>query len=212
MKMNKGTFSIGLRGSLRAYQVHWSELSATHSGDTELPSGTTNKVIPNFGTGLYFDSKRFYIGVSLPHILNRDLSYSEIARNTDFGKERRHFYLMSGYLLNLNSQVKFKPAILLKYVKNTPFDMDLNTTFIFMDKWWTGLSYRLGGDSVQGIGESIDLLVQYQITSEFRVGAAYDFTLSKLRNHSSGSYEVQLDYCIQTKKRKDQRLTNPRFF
>ena len=101
---------------------------------------------------------------------------------------------------------------MLKYVPNAPVDLDLNTTFIFVDKFWAGLSYRLGGDSTQGIGESIDLLVQYQISPMLRGGLSYDFTLSKLKDHSAGTVEVQLEYCFIPNKDLNKRLTNPRFF
>jgi len=213
LKMGKGNLSIGVRGTMRSYQVKWAGLEATHGGDGQIPVETTNRVFPNFGVGAYYDTKKFYIGLSAPHILNNDLSYST-NNNSDFGRTERHFYLMTGYLFKVSDNVNFKPAALLKYVPNSPVDLDLNATFIFVERLWAGLSYRLGGDSTQGFGESIDLLVQYQITPAFRAGAAYDFTLSKIKNASSGSIEIQLDYCIRSKKKEmeDQRLTNPRFF
>lgn len=213
LKMEMGTLSIGMRGTLRSYQVKWSELDATHSGDTDIPIGTTSRIFPNFGAGVYFDAERFYVGLSMPNMLNNDLSYStSISSNTDFGVARQHIYLMAGYLFDVGDNVKFKPAALLKYVSNAPLDLDLNATFIFMEKIWGGLSYRLGGDSVRGIGESIDLLLQYQINNEIRAGIAYDFTLSKIREASSGTVELQLHYCINKRQKENQRLTNPRFF
>ena len=72
-----------MRGTLRSYQVKWSELDATHSGDTDIPIGTTSRIFPNFGAGVYFDAERFYVGLSMPNMLNNDLSYStSISSNT----------------------------------------------------------------------------------------------------------------------------------
>jgi len=210
IKMKKGTLNIGVRGSLRSYQVNWSDLEATHGGDSDIPTNNTSRLLPNFGVGVYYDRENFYVGLSTPNILNNDLSYDYLTNNTDFGRVRRHFYLMSGFIFNVSESVKFKPAVLVKYVQNSPIDADLNASFIFMNKLWTGLSYRFGGDANRGVGESVDLLVQYQISPSIRAGAAYDFTLSKIKNHSAGSVELQLEYCIQSKK--DKKLTNPRFF
>lgn len=210
MKLKTGTLSVGLRGTLRSYRVDWDDVGLTHVGDEEIPAGVSNRVLPNFGMGLYYDTKRFYVGLSAPNIVKNDLSSTYLENGTDAGTERLHFYLMGGYLLDLGANVKFKPAALIKYVQNAPTDLDLNATFIFVDRIWAGASYRLGGDSVNGIGESIDLLVQYQVTPALRAGASYDFTLSKLKNHSSGTVEVQLEYCIS--KELNKRLTNPRFF
>ena len=212
IKLNRGnTLSIGVKGTLKSYQIKWDQLDATHVGDFEIPMGRTNRVFPNVGLGVYYDAERFYVGVSVPTMLPSDLSYSFLTNNTDFGRERQHVYLMGGYLFDLNENIKFKPAALIKYVANAPMDLDLNATFIFMEKFWGGVSYRLGGESTKGIGESIDLLVQYQVSPMFRAGVAYDFTLSNLKDYSSGTAEIQLSYCFQPKK-KNQRLTNPRFF
>jgi len=208
MKLNKGTLSIGLRGSIHSYSVDYASLTTIEGGDDDIPERNTLTVMPNFGTGVYYENKKLYAGISIPNLLENDLSSATVdeLRNSD---SHRHFYFMAGYVLELGSKTKFKPAALMKVVKNTPVDLDINGTFIFMDKFWIGASYRMGGDSFNSIGESIDLLAQYQIAPSIRVGAAYDFTLSKLRNYSDGSIEVQLQYCIHPKHNK---LTNPRFF
>ncbi len=210
IKLKKGILNIGLRTSLRFYQVNWTDLEATHGGDTDIPTTNTSRLLPNFGTGIYYENEKFYAGISTPNILNNDLSHDYLISNSDLGRSRRHLYLMSAYLFKVSGNVKFKPAVLVKYVHNSPVDADLNASFIFMDKLWTGLSYRFGGDAYNGIGESVDLLIQYQISPSIRAGAAYDFTLSKIRNHSSGTVELQLEYCIQPKKEKP--VSNPRFF
>jgi len=209
MKLNKGNLSIGMRGTLRGYRVNWSETLATHSDDGEIPTENTTRILPNFGFGLYYDTDKFYVGISTPAMLKGDLSYTYLSNESSFGTEQMHIYLMAGYVLDLNANIKFKPAALVKYTPNSPMDLDLNGTFIFVDKIWLGLSYRMGGDANKGIGESIDLLAQYQISDKLRAGISYDFTLSKLQDYNSGTFEVQLEYCLHS---KDKRLTNPRFF
>lgn len=204
-----GNLAVGLQGSLRGYQVNWDETRATHTGDEDIPTGITRRVLPNFGVGVYFNTDKYYLGISSPALLGNDLSYSTLTSNQDFGVEQMHLYLMMGYVFDLSPNVKLKPAALAKYTRNTPFDLDLNATFIFMDKLWTGLSYRLGGAMDDSLGESIDLLLQYQLTPVLRGGLAYDFTLGKIRNQSSGTFELNLEYCFIP---KDDRLTNPRFF
>ena len=97
----------------------------------------------------------------------------------------------------------------MKYAKNTPFDMDINANFIFFERLWTGLTYRIGGFRNNGLGESLDLIVQYQINNNLKAGVAYDFSLTKVRQYSSGTYEIMLDYCLAP---RNKRLTNPRFF
>jgi type IX secretion system PorP/SprF family membrane protein len=63
---------------------------------------------------------------------------------------------------------------------------DVNLNFLLSNIFWVGASYR-SGDAVVGI-------VEYQINRQLRVGYSYDYTLSKLRNHSSGSHEFMIGY------------------
>lgn len=199
---------LGLQGTLRSYRIRWAETMALQTGDSTIPMEDTQKILPNFGVGLYLSSDKYYVGLSVPHLLNGDLTfYDQVANVSDFSQERMHVFLMAGTVFNVSSNVQFKPAFIMKYAPNTPFDMDINGSFIFYEKLWAGLTYRIGGfhDSV---GESLDLVVQYQLTTALRLGVAYDFTLSKVRKVNDGTFEVMLDYCFNQK----DRLTNPRFF
>jgi type IX secretion system PorP/SprF family membrane protein len=121
-------------------------------------------------------------------------------------KEYRHYYGMAGAVFPLGADFNLMPAVLVKYVENAPFDMDLNVNVEIKEKVTAGLSYRLGGD---GPGESVDLLVYWQIHPQFGVGAAYDFTLSNIRDYSAGSIELLLQADL---KRLKKNMSNPRFF
>lgn len=206
--MGKSNLGVGLQGTIRSYSVDWSEPEALQSGDGIIPTGITRRMLPNFGVGLYLSSPKYYVGLSVPHILNNDLSFFDSINSvSDFNNEQMHAFLMAGMVFEVNKNIDFKPALLMKYTQNTPFDMDIHGSLIFYDKVWAGLTYRLGGlhDSV---GESLDAVVQLQITQGLRLGIAYDFTLSRVRTVNSGTYEVMLDYCFS----KKGALTNPRFF
>jgi type IX secretion system PorP/SprF family membrane protein len=155
--------------------------------------------------------QQFYFGVSAPHIYA-----NTIGRNPDAvlqGKEYRHYYAMAGAILPISDDINLMPALLLKYVKNAPFDADLNLNLDIRKKVTAGLSYRLGGDRA---GESLDLLVFWQISDQLGFGAAYDFTLSKIKDYSSGSVEIMLQADLKKsssgKNNKKKNMTNPRFF
>jgi len=206
--MGKANLGVGLQGTLRSYTINWDDTAALQTGDGTIPMGETRKMLPNFGAGLYLTHPKYYVGLSVPHLLDGDLTfYDQVANVSDFSQERVHAFLMAGMVFKVSSNVMFKPAFIMKYARNTPFDMDINGSFIFYEKLWAGLTYRIGGfhDSV---GESLDLVVQYQLTNALRLGVAYDFTLSRVRTVNDGTFEILLDYCFSQK----DRLTNPRFF
>ena len=210
IKMNSGHLSFGMQGLIRDYRVDWSGVTAIHSGDALYGMEVESKLIPNFGIGTYFQNNSFYVGLSIPRLLNGDLTfgYDGNIQNTDYSREERHIFLMTGLILPLSSAIKFKPAALLKYTANAPFDVDLHAGLIFYDRLNLGVTYRAGGIR-QSVGESIDFVLQAIFTPQIKLGLAYDYTLSKIRDFQSGSYEIMLEYCLVSKQKG---TTNPRFF
>lgn len=208
----EGSLGIGVRATLWNYRVKFSELEATQLNDTEIPTGNPNSFAPNFGIGVYYSNEKFYVGVSVPHLLETDLDFgdngasatTEVLSNLD-----RHYFIMGGVIIRISEKVQFHPNLLVKYVPKSPFDMDVNANFVFFKKLWIGATYRLGGSTEKGFGESIDAVLQYQINPQFKLGLAYDYTLSDLTNYNQGSYEAMVHYCFNY---KDRKLTNPRFF
>jgi hypothetical protein len=76
-------------------------------------------------------------------------------------------------------KVKFAPSILLKYVpKYAPISIDFNANFIFIDRLWLGVSYRLS--------DSYGFMAAVNITRQFRVGYAYDLTVSPISHSPQG--------------------------
>jgi len=207
--LDEGTLSIGLQGLIRQYRVIWNDARLTHQQDNAVTMAESSRIIPNAGLGLYYEAPKFFLGISMPRILENELDLLEDFVSTDITSlANRHIFGMAGVLFDVTEDIKLKPALMIKYVDNAPIDADLNLTAILKNDLWIGLSYRFGGSEVEGIGESIDAFVQYQLTDTFRVGMAYDFTLSELRSQAAGTYEFFVTYDL----RKTGRISNPRFF
>lgn len=211
IKVGNGNLALGLQGGLRRYGVKLTDAVQTHEGDFAINEGTNAKILPNVGMGIYYQSEKYFLGASIPNVVKSDLTFYDetLANNSDFSREEQHFYFMGGMVLDLAYRVKFKPAVLVKYNANSPIATDINASFIFFNKIWIGGTYRLGGNKKNSMGESIDAMVQYQLTENIKAGVAYDFTLSKLRSVESGTYEIMLDYCFP---KENGTMTNPRFF
>jgi len=217
-QMGKGRLGLGLQGSIRSFNVNYGDerLVATEaiSLDGSIPAGQQNKTNPNFGAGLYYKEDNFYIGFSVPRLLERNIDFSEDA--AQISHSVRHFYLMGGYVFQVNDRIQIQPQVLFKYAENTPFDIDANVNFIFMRKYSFGATYRAGGSSVGFPAESVDILFNLQVSDQLLFGLAYDVTFSEIRNHTSGSIEAMLRYCFNKKTEKDKNSAgdylNPRFF
>jgi type IX secretion system PorP/SprF family membrane protein len=217
------TVRVGISGTMRRYAFNLSSPNVFIQDPADLSlkmSDQTPKNYFNVGTGVYFDYKNLYVGLSVPN-LNKNLIGIGVnpAAQTP-AEEQRHVYLMAGGLFKVKEGIELKPSVMLKYVKQAPFSADLNLSAVFKRKFTAGASYRYGQSG--GFGDSADLLAFFQATDKLGIGVAYDFTLSGLRQHTSGTVEALIRYDFspnlreQVKnKSKDadpRRLSNPRYF
>ena len=193
--------SFGLKGGGNFYQLDMAELKRlTPYEDPAYSEPNVSKFLPNFGVGIYFYSKNFYLGASVPKLLENKLSGDAVETHQG-GKETRHYYLMTGAVVNISRSVKFKPSMLARLTSAAPFSLDLNANFLFVDRVWVGAMYR--------VSESFGGIVQFLITPQFRIGYAYDMNTSELQNYNSGTHEIMLNYEFNFKK---DRVQNPRYF
>ncbi len=210
--LGRGTLGLGVQASIRYHGVDFADdrLIATQDigSDGGIPIGEQNKYVPNFGAGFYYATQKFYLGVSAPRFLNNNIDFNSLSGNVQ-GKEVEHLYGMVGVMLSISDKVKLQPQALFKFANNSPFDMDLNASLIFDNKYTAGLTYRLGG-SKDRAGESIDLLVSAHVTPNVLFGLSYDISLSDLKDYNSGSLEAVIRYCFGSSEGED--IINPRFF
>jgi type IX secretion system PorP/SprF family membrane protein len=208
---NNNILRFGIQGGARNIGVDLTKAQPVVSVtiDPSLENRKINDLNFNFGAGIYGSFQdMFYVGLSLPNFLTNSYGLNDV--NTT-AKEVQHIYGMAGAALPINDDLVLMPAILTKYVKNAPFDADLNLSLNIKEKITTGVSYRLGGD---GGGESVDLLLMVNVTPQLGIGAAYDFPLSQIKDHTSGSFEVSAFYDLRKRESSQSKLkiSNPRFF
>jgi len=210
IKLAKGQLSLGLQAGLRRHEVSWNKLSPSESDDPLASLQENTTLSPTFGVGVYYQQKKYYVGISVPTL--NQYSLNEIGQNDlpTTSVQQRHYYLMAGGLLYDTDRFKIKMAGLMKYTASSPVDIDLHTSMIFYDKLWAGVTLRHGGfQSNDNMLESADLVLQYQFSDGLRVGLAYDISLTEISQYNSGSYEMMA--FIQPFVNKDA-VQNPRFF
>ncbi|MEZ4970096.1 MAG: type IX secretion system membrane protein PorP/SprF [Flavobacteriaceae bacterium] len=165
-----------------------------------------NKFSPNFGVGVYYHTNKFYAGLSAPNMVETEYfdNSQRDANSVQFlSKERMNFYLITGYVLDLNNNFKFKPAVLTKVVGGAPLQIDLSASFLFNDKFSFGAAYRWDA--------ALSGLVGFQLSDQFMVGLAYDRETTELggTQFNDGSFEVFLRFELVKSFR---RMVSPRFF
>lgn len=202
---NGGTLSLGLQATILNYRADFASIQHSFSSSVFDPSFSQviNRWLPNFGTGVYYYTNKFYLGASMPNILTNQYMKGEgtVFNVTDRARQYNHIFITTGYVFNINQSLKLKPSLLLKYVNGAPLELDINANLWLFDMFAVGLSYRTR--------DSIDALFEFQITPQLGIGYAYDYTLTPLGKYTSGSHEIMIRYELGFGKR---RIITPRYF
>lgn len=199
---------LGVQASMKYLGMNFADENARilNPGDPSVAEGQmTNQYRGNVGLGAYLSfSDVLYAGISAPYLYSNNISFNNETNRPAI--EQPHYYGMVGGMLLLSDKIELKPALLAKYTQNAPFDLDAHLSLVFDRLLSAGVTYRLGG---MGGGESVDLLIFYQVSSQVGLGVAYDFSLGDLNDYTSGTFETMLRFDLKNEK---TQLENPRFF
>lgn len=197
---NKSKLALGV--NLGATQVD-ARLTQVKIWDQEddVYANNLQKILPRFGAGAYYFADKYYVGISVPTLLAYEDGNNFSVDLSKASFLRRHYLLTGGLVINVSENVKMKPSVLLKYVKNAPLEGDINLSAVFKDAFWIGATYRTN--------DAVAILAEYQSNSYFRFGYSYDITISGLRGYQNGSHEIMIgvDFGKDLKK-----IKTPRYF
>jgi type IX secretion system PorP/SprF family membrane protein len=195
---SKNILAMGLQAGLNNYSVRYSQLTSKTANDPSLPGSDYNNWTPNFGTGIYFYNQKFYAGVSVPYLSSNIIRTRFVAYQLE---QRNNYFLTTGYVFKLSSDLKIKPSLLLRYISGNPIQADLNANLLFREVLWTGISYRTS--------KSFVLLLQANVTDQLRIGYSYDTSIGKTPSINRGSHEIMINYLFSFTK---TNVDNPRYF
>lgn len=200
VKLTKTVFmNFGLKAGLNHQKVDLTNSRVVDQYDP-LIQEINNDVLPNFGVGTYVYGDDFFVGFSIPRLLQTEIKSGGITDAT-LDKNKLHYFLMAGYVVKINPFIKLKPSMLLKATQGSRMSWDISAMAIFLDRFWLGTSFR-NEDSVAGI-------FQVNVNNQLRLGYSYDIATSKLSSRTHGSHEISLSYDMVFKSKK---LRSPRYF
>jgi type IX secretion system PorP/SprF family membrane protein len=196
-----GKLALGLQGGFTQFQNQYNDIVLINP-DQVNPGVNLSAALPTFGTGIYYNTERFYLGLSAPNLLAGEyFRYKNQAAQQIASTQKRHYFGTMGVVIPLGQNVEFKPSVVAKYVQNSPFEMDFNASFLFRQRIWLGAGYRTG--------DALLFMIEYFHTGGLRIGYAYDLTLTQLRTVNTGSHELMLGFDLAPRKTK---IITPRYF
>ncbi len=156
----------------------------------------------DLGLGALYQQDKLYVGLSLLHLT---MPKYKLEGQTLNGRLPLTAFLTAGYTYQLNEDITLQPTMLFKsaFVGNTT-QFDLSCIATIKNKFWGGVAYTSA--------DAFVTLVGLNITEKIRAGIAYDFTTSRLRNYSTGTVELFLNYDFTIKIDRPQYIIrSPRF-
>lgn len=173
-------------------------------GGSAFDNGSLGKTVLDLGIGAFYQIPgKFYAGISSTH-----LPASQISAGTLGYKVSRHYYMMTGYTLQLNRWSKLTPNILYK-TDAASSSLDLNLTYLWSDMIWIGGTYRV--DDAPAILAGYTGKFGTGNAYSYKIGYSYDFTTTKLKTYAKGSHEVLLGVCYAPPVKKATSFGNDRF-
>lgn len=194
---NEWLMSFGIKGTANLFNLDVSKLNPETPLDPSLQD-LNNYFTPNLGAGIYVHSDKAYFGFSIPNFFETT-RYADQTQSVS--KQRMNYYIMGGYVFDINPNLKFKPAFLSKIAEGAPLQFDLSGNFLFYEKFVLGGAWRWNA--------AWSAMAGYQITDGLFIGYAFDQETTNLARFNSGSHEVFLQFELF---QKVERIISPRFF
>lgn len=201
----EGRLSFGLKAGGHILDVDFTQLNIFDVTDPRFSQNIDNKFSPIVGTGIYYHTDNFYLGLSAPNLIQtQHFDESNNSNGASFiAEERINYYGIMGYTFDLSDRVKFKPSTLVKVVSGAPLQVDLTANFLLLEKLHLGAAYRWSA--------ALSGLVGFQVSDSMLIGLAYDRESTDLGNtvYNDGSFEVFLRFELFNEY---DRMLTPRFF
>lgn len=194
--------AVGLKAGMMNYFLNPDLINTFTPNDPSFILDQENNLLPNLGFGFYYYTQNFYLGAAIPQMIAHEAYQLE-----------RHFYLISGGLVNFSDNFMLKPSLLLKQTKSIA-GYDFSLMAIFKETFWIGGQIRNNFNaatfrSFSGTGTSA--LMGIHLGKNFSLGYSYGFPSSLINNGlNATTHEVFLRIDLSSKSQG--YLRSPRFF
>lgn len=202
VKLNK-TYSLGAGVGIGAvqYNVKIYDALPYDKDDEFLKNDILNANAFDANAGLYFYSKKYFLGISSAQMVNGKIYWFDKE-----GRLTRHFYISTGYNQVLDKKKKewvLQPSVLARFNNPSPYMMELTTRVLYKESYWLGGSARVWKNfDKKWKSASACVLVGLTVSKQFTAAYSYDYALTSLKQYNNGSHEIMLTYTKAAKKRK----------
>lgn len=207
--LSGANISVGFEVNFLQKGLDGTKLKPLAPLDPKIPSSNVKDMHPVFGAGVYYldpmanavSTRDFWAGISVLGLNSPEFVYNTgSSPDVVFSTPTKHIYVSGGItMLNFmnNPDLEFLPSVMFKMNRGV-FQTDLTALAKYQGRLWGGIAYR--GIANKFNSDAFSILLGYSgfkgNLQGLRIGYSYDLTLSKILSVSSGSHEIQLNYCF----------------
>jgi type IX secretion system PorP/SprF family membrane protein len=174
--------ALGLSAGVLQWGIDGHKLILHDAGDENILVQYQTVYVPDFGAGLLWYNKKFYLGVAVPQLYQSKIKlYPGVESNSSLVTQ---FNINGAYKFDLGDNFKIEPSFLVKYETPAPFKIDGGLRLIYKEQVWLGGSYRHN--------DAFTALIGFMYKNYLMIGYSYDFTTTNLKKYNTGTHEIML--------------------
>ena len=201
---NDSYLSLGLKAGGRFFNVDINNVPRIYSEANQSISEPGNYFSPILGAGVSYISKKGFLGVAVPGLLNS----TGLNKNQDWeltSRDYTYVHLSGGFYLNLSDKFSVNPSLI---YRSNPRQPDLFNSVIEMD-----YNDRFSLGSVYTNNNTMAFFFKLKSKKGFHIGYGYEFsTASDMEAIKNSTHELMLRIDLKSKKKseanKDSEIDN----
>ncbi|RLD68193.1 MAG: hypothetical protein DRI84_00265 [Bacteroidetes bacterium] len=204
LRINKNArLALGLKAGISVLKSNLGSILTADPDDPVYKNDVKSQVLPNFGFGMYYYTDNYYVGVSIPRLLENDYSNNSIEGSGDILSGTKHYYLIAGAAIDLSDNFQLRPTTLIKMSSSAPIEIDLTAMFVYDNRFSMGIMGRSG--------DAVGLLVGVNILPQLEIGYSFDWSFTNETHvYNGGSHEIFIRYDFIYKT--TTKIHSPRYF
>lgn len=177
--------SLGVRAGMYSQTINYDLYRKIDPNDPLLKdkTGSESQIRPDVAIGAYWRKEKYYVGVSINHLLKSTFDFGVAQRNA----LQPHVYITGGYFYEVNFDLKFQFMTIIQsdFNKET---VNLGAIAYFKDTMWGGLSFRQS--------EAAILMFGYSLLKDksLKLGYGLDYVIQNQDAKQPTSHELMLTY------------------
>lgn len=184
---NELRLAFGIDGGVDIYSTDYSRL-VYWDNDEMFDDQKRNQVVPRAGAGAHFYGENFYVGLSIPRLLNFN-NGSPISISADnLPSIVSNYYLSGGYRFDVGDNYSIQTNVLGKYTGHVKPQGDINVMGMYKNMIGLGVGYKS-----LGFGSAF---IQYIYDDVVRIGYAFDLSVNEMAKYSNGTHEIMIQYSL----------------